>query len=404
MQAPLETASQEPGQESGQVQEGERKRFVRGKSIESSISVIVFIVLLAAFGIWLKDRFLSIDPRLLDVHQNVPILILGLAVLVTLLAGLFDLSVSGVATLSCFLTIGLTVREGWPFWIVLLVALMLGVVTGLINGVLVEKLHVNTFIATLGTGGMLVGLSAVYSGGTLISPLPTGPQVPAWFASFGAFADKVPAWIIGIGVVLATATVFLALARYQPVRFSRERWMIGRVVIVSAGLLVVIFVFRLPAWVSGVSWTIFILLLAASTMLILIAFTTFGRELQAIGSNRTAARLAGVKVERQVIKSFVVGGVLASGSGVILAASQGSAAPDIAGSFLLPAFAAAFVSTVIFSNGRFTVPGTVIGGILVVWTGQALVIGGLPPTWINVVDGFVLIGAVALSTAMRSRR
>jgi ribose/xylose/arabinose/galactoside ABC-type transport system permease subunit len=149
---------------------------------------------------------------------------------------------------------------------------------------------------------------------------------------------------------------------------------------------------------------IFFLLAIAGFMWVLLQYTTYGRHLQAIGSNRSAALLAGVKVQRQVLKSFVLGSLLAATSGIVLAASQGSASPDAAASFLLPAFAAAFLSTVVLSAGRFTVPGTIIGGIFVVWVGLGLVIGGLPPTWIPVVNGVVLIGAVALSTAMRLRR
>ena len=379
-------------------------RILRRKIIESSITAFVFLLLFAAFGVWLGSRFLNVDARLLDVHQNVTILLLGLAVLVTLIAGLFDLSVAGVATLSTFLTIGLTVKQGWPFWAVLIVAVALGIGAGLVNGFLVERLHVNTFIATLGTGGIFVGLSAVYSEGTLIAPLPTGPQLPSWFSAFGAFGEKAPGWIIGLGVLFAAVTVFTSLDRVRPTGWDHRRWVAFRLGILAVAGLLLVFVFKLPDWISAISWSILLLLLIGLLMWVLVQFTTYGRELQAIGSNRAAARLAGMKVERQVIKSFVLGGTLASVSGIVLAANQGSAAPDIASSFLLPAFAAAFLSTVVFSNGRFTVPGTIIGGIFVVWVGIALVVGGLPPTWINVVNGLVLIGAVALSTVRRSRR
>jgi ribose/xylose/arabinose/galactoside ABC-type transport system permease subunit len=76
----------------------------------------------------------------------------------------------------------------------------------------------------------------------------------------------------------------------------------------------------------------------------------------------------------------------------------------VASAFLLPAFAAGFLSTVIFSDGRFTVAGTMIGGIFVVWVGIGLIVGGLPSTWTNVINGAVLIAAVSISTAVRRRR
>jgi len=56
------------------------------------------------------------------------------------------------------------------------------------------------------------------------------------------------------------------------------------------------------------------------------------------------------------------------------------------------------------SDGRFTVLGTVLGGVFVVWVGLGLVLGGLSPLWVNTINGLVLVGAVSLSTAVRSRR
>ena len=84
--------------------------------------------------------------------------------------------------------------------------------------------------------------------------------------------------------------------------------------------------------------------------------------------------------------------------------SQGAASPDIAAPYLLPAFAAVFLSTVLFSSGRFHVWGTVIGGYVVVTVGQGLIIGGLPFTWTFVVNGVVLVAAVALSTVLKKRQ
>src|SRR5260370_11577254 len=135
-----------------------------------------------------------------------------------------------------------------------------------------------------------------------------------------------------------------------------------------------------------------------------IGVTAVGRHMQAIGSNRSAGQLAGVKVRRPPIKAFVCSGVVAAIAGICLGALQGSATPDSSAAFLLPAFSAAFLSTVILSDGRFTVLGTVLGGVFVVWVGLGLIVGGLSPLWVNTINGLVLVVAVSLSTAVRSRR
>jgi ribose/xylose/arabinose/galactoside ABC-type transport system permease subunit len=379
------------------------RRLLSRPEIEGSATVIAFLLIFAGYGIWLGSTFLNIDARLLDLHQNVPILLLGLAVLVTLIAGVFDLSVASMATLTAFLAVGLTTRDGLPFGLVLVICLLVGITGGLLNGFLVERLGVNTFIATLGTGGVFVGISATYSSGTQISPSSEAP-LPKWFADFGAFHQKAPAILLWIAVVLAAWLAFNALSRSVPVGADARRWQLIRGGIVAAVLLILILVAKLPRIIDESSYLIAVTVLIAFAMWILLQATTYGRYLRASGANRSAARLAGVNVPREVTKAFVLGGVLAALAGVMLAASQGSAAPNVAASFLLPAYAAAFLSTVVFSTGHFTVWGTIIGGTFVVWVSQGLIVGGVPPTWTDIVNGVVLISAVALSALMRRQQ
>ena len=372
-------------------------RIKRRTAIESSLTFVVFIVLFAIYAVWLGDKFLHVDARMLDVHQSVSVILLGLAALVTLTGGLFDLSIASVASLSVYLTVGLTIRDGWPFPLVLLVVLGVGVVVGLVNGFLVETLGVNTFIATLGTGSVVLGLSSVYSGGSVIS---TGDDdLPGWFHSFGQFGQKPPLWVVILALLVLLAAGFVALGRLQPKSISYRAWSGVRLSIALIVGLALLTAGR--SVLDGLPWTVLVMLIAAGVVWLLMDRTTFGRNLRAVGSNREAARLAGVPVSREIIKGFVLGGVLSALAGVVLAANQGSASPSAAGAFLLPAFAAAFLSTVVFSTGRFTVLGTVIGGTFVVWTSIGLVIGGVSQTWTNVINGIVLIVAVALSTYAR---
>jgi ribose/xylose/arabinose/galactoside ABC-type transport system permease subunit len=378
------------------------RRILLNPQAEASITVVGFAVLFAGYGIWLGNLFFNVDARLLDVHQNAPILLLGLAVVITLVAGAFDLSVAGMATLTTFLAIGLEVKSGLPFGLVLVICIAVGAAGGLINGFLVEIIGVNTFIATLGTGGAFLGISNIYSSGTDIAPGATGHQLPTWFANFGSFSSKVPAVLLWVAVAAAVVIAFRALRR--PRQASERNWIAWRVGIIAVVMLFLIFVAKLPKIISHSSWQVATVIVAGFVLWIMLEFTTFGRYLRASGSNRTAATLTGVRVQREVMKAFVLGGVMAALAGICLAASQGTAAPDVAGSFLLPAFAAAFLSTVVFSRGRFTVWGTIIGGMFVVWVSQGLIVGGLSPNWTDLVNGVVLVAAVALSSLLRHQR
>lgn len=381
------------------------KRLATSPTLQGSLTTIAFLLLFVGYWIWLGDTFVNVDARLLDIHQNAPILILGLAVMVTLIAGQFDLSVGGMCTLTTFLSVGLVVQDGWSFGMVLAVCLIAGIVGGLVNGLLVVKLGVNTFIATLGTGGVFLGLASVLFGGTQLAPTDKSPQLPSWFSgdgSLGSFGEKFPSIVLWIA---------LAACAYGLFRWIQDRRPEGRTVtswsVVSAAIVVVVaailFALNLPAWVDGVSVTIGVLIIIGLILWVVLRYTTYGRYLYATGANPEAARLAGVKTDRETITAFIVGGVLAATAGVILAANQGAASPDIGTGFLLPAFAAAFLGTVIMSTGRFHVWGTLIGGTFLVWVTQGLIVGGVPFTWTDVINGVVLVAAVAVSTIFRRR-
>lgn len=368
--------------------------------VEGSITVVAFLVLILVYGLWLGGKFLNVDARLLDVHQNVPILLLGLAVMVTLVAGQFDLSVASMSTLTTFLIIGLPAKDGWPFGLALIACLAVGVLGGLLNALIVEGLGVNAFIATLGTSGFFAGASNVYSSGTQITP-GVGHELPTWFSDFGSFSQQPPSVVLWLAVALGAYSGFRALARVVP---DGDRSAAIRAVIVAVILAALFVLVDLKTVVEHASWVVTLLVLVGIALYLLLEMTTYGRYLRATGANREAARLAGVQVRKEVVKSFVLGSVLAALAGVVLGASQGSAAPGVAATFLLPAFAAAFLSTVVLSTGRFTVWGTIVGGIFVVWISQGLIIGGVEPQWTDIVNGAVLVCAVALSAFMRRRR
>jgi ribose/xylose/arabinose/galactoside ABC-type transport system permease subunit len=374
---------------------------------QGSISFLAFIAVFVGYGLWLGDKFASTDARFLDIHQNAPVLLLGLAVMVTLIAGQFDLSVGGMATLTCYLAVGLAINQDWPFVAIIVVCLAIGVAGGLLNGILVVRLRVNTFIATLGTGGVFAGFASVYGKGAQLAPTSASKgEIPEWFSgpgSFGAFSEKFPAWILWIGLAAVAAWGFSMLRRRRPAGQAERTWDAISAAIVLAVAAVAVLLVGVDGWVEAVSWTIGLMLVIAVLVWVLLSHTTFGRYLHATGSNPEAARLAGVNPGKETIKAFVLGGLLAATAGVFLAANQGSASPDVGTGFLLPAFAAAFLSTVVLSTGRFTVWGALIGGTFLVWVSQGLIVGGLPFTWTDVVNGVVLVIAVALSTVFFRR-
>jgi ribose/xylose/arabinose/galactoside ABC-type transport system permease subunit len=384
------------------VAESPRARRARRRERLSYIGTpIAFLVLfVGVFGIWLGHVFLNASARLFDIYQSGPTLIVSLGLLVCLVAGQFDLSVANLATLVTILVVGLRTRQGWPFPVVILVCLGVGVAAGFLNGFIVTRFKINPFISTLGTGGLFTGLADVYSHGEPItSSLATHP-LPSWFTgvhSFGSFLEKAPAvadWAVAVLLGLAAAAVIVE-QYVDRAHQLRTRLLVATDVIMTG----------LGGWLltSRANWSILLVLLLGLLVWAALRYTVFGRSLYGVGGNRMAARFAGIRVERHLAGSFMIAGLFAGIAGIVLAANQGSAAPGIADGYLLPAYAATFLSTVMFSAGRFHVWGTILGGLALAYVGEGLIEGGVSFTWTPFVNGFVLIAAVAASTLLRRR-
>jgi ribose/xylose/arabinose/galactoside ABC-type transport system permease subunit len=381
---------------------GRLGKLFRHDMVSRSATIVAFLVLLGPiYGVWLGGEFFNAQSRVFDVYQNVPPLILSVGIIIPLACGQFDLSVAPLATLCVFMVIGLPVNQGISLWLAIPIAIAVGLFVGAINGFLVVRVHINAFIATLATSGIVVGAYTVYSNGQTLTPSTTTGKFASEFKSFtqfGGFSSKAPAVLTWIVIILLLASSFVVIA---------DRWLTpgrSRALITGAviGYAVIIVGIVLTGIVGQVSWNIIVLLGLTWIIWAFFRLTAHGRALYAIGGSRNAANLAGVPVRRYLFGAFVASGGIAAISGVMLAASQGTAVPGIADTFLLPAYAAAFLSTVILSTGRFHVWGTIAGGLFVVWVAQGLVLGGISYTWTDVINGVVLICAVAFSTALRA--
>lgn len=131
--------------------------------------------------------------------------------------------------------------------------------------------------------------------------------------------------------------------------------------------------------------------------------TSVGRRLLFVGSGREVARLSGVRVNRMRVGSLVVAGFLAAVAGILLAGTSGAANPTAGASFLLPAYAAAYLGATTIVPGRFNAWGTIIAAYFLVTGVTGLAILGIQ-SWIqDVFYGGALIVAVAVSQLSRKR-
>jgi ribose transport system permease protein len=129
----------------------------------------------------------------------------------------------------------------------------------------------------------------------------------------------------------------------------------------------------------------------------MLRYTAAGRYLHAIGGNRDAARLSGIRVGRYVIAAFVISGICAAIAGIVQTARNGSAEPTGGTTFLLPAFAAAFLGAATLRRGEFHIVGTLIGVYLIATATSGFFILGAPFYTQDFLSGGLLIAATAAS-------
>jgi len=155
----------------------------------------------------------------------------------------------------------------------------------------------------------------------------------------------------------------------------------------------------------GLPRTLYILLIVAALVYYLLEHTPYGRYLHSIGSNREAARLVGLPVERLVLISFMLSGALAGFAGVLLVARNGSGSP-LVGTVIdtLQALAAAYLGATAIKPGRFNVVGTIVAIYFLAFSVTGLTLAGVS-NWINdVFNGAALFIAVLVSTIIGRRR
>lgn len=302
--------------------------------------LVVLLIALFVAFSLTQDSFFSVRNMQVIALSVSTATFLSMALLIPIVAGKFDLSVGSVAVLGTLVAARCMSDWGIPLVLVFPITILTGVLIGVVNGLLVTRAGVNDFVATLGMATILVG-------------------VTSWFSQDRAFTT-------GFSQVLMD--------------FGRGQFL-------------------------GVP----LLAIAAAVMALVTAYllrqTKFGRRLAAIGSNESAANLVGVRVDSTVTISYMISGGIAALAGVLMVSAQGSATPALQGfGILIPALAAVFLGASVFVPGRFNVPGTLVGLIVVAIAVSGMTLGGVPAWVSNLVNGGLLIGAVAASQYFKRRR
>jgi ribose transport system permease protein len=149
--------------------------------------------------------------------------------------------------------------------------------------------------------------------------------------------------------------------------------------------------------VIGLPITVVVVLVMAIVLLVITQKLPVGRQLIAIGANRRAAELSGIRPHRKIVFVFVTGAVVAGIAGAFYGAELGSATLSTGPTLILPGFAGAFLGATAITPGRFNILGTIVAVLLLAFVVTGLEEVGVTPAVQYLVQGGALIIAVALS-------
>lgn len=255
-----------------------------------------------------------------------------------------------------------------------------------------------TVCLVLGDFDLSVAAVATWSGVMVAALL---PQMNMWIAmplvvSMGVGIGLVNGFfsaVIGISpfiVTLATQTMLRGLTLWYTGGYSLYSGIPRAFVRIGRGTFL------------GLPYLVYVMLLVYILIYVAASHTVFGKKLYAVGGNATAARYSGIRVIRVHLIGFVISGVLAALTGVLLAARLSSGQPRAGEGLLLSAFAACFLGATIFRVGRFNILGTLIGVLFIGTLNNGLVILGVPFYLQYVIQGAILVLAISASGLARS--
>ncbi|MBS5865962.1 MAG: ABC transporter permease [Coriobacteriaceae bacterium] len=312
---------------------------------------IVLVVLFVFFSFAAPNFFTA--GSLLSVAKHVALFgILAIGMTYVIITGGIDLSVGSVAGLAGMIaggflqegltiqTFGVTIYFSVP--VIVMITLAMGAVLGALNGLIITKLGVAPFIATLGTMYIWRGFASIRSNGATFSQLSGTTSLGN--TGFGFFGSN----IMGIPCGVLMLIIFSVIAG------------------------------------------------------IVLKKTPFGWHVLAIGGNENAAKLSGIKVDKDKILVYAFSGFCAAMVGIIASSQLMSGSPKTGDAWEMNAIAASVLGGTSMAGGVGSIGGTVVGAFVIGIINDGMTMCGVTEFWQKVIRGLVIIIAVVIDQVQRN--
>ncbi|MGH8951231.1 MAG: sugar ABC transporter permease [Acidimicrobiia bacterium] len=412
--------------------------FLRDNEIDTRMVGMIVVLLV----IWVGFHFLSggtfITPRnLWNLSvQTSSIAIMAAGMVLVIVSRNIDLSVGSMVGTVGMVMAMLQVEwlpsvmgagNSWIWVVALALGLVLGGAIGALQGSIVAYVGVPSFIVTL--GGLLVwrGFAWLTASGRTIAPMDSTFQLLGGGAR-GSLGET-GSWIVGV-VACVGIVALLVLDRRRRRRFGfrlRPMWLVATLGVISClVVLAAVWVtnsYYLPEnlamqvaeergipWPEGglqiplgIPYPVLILLGVTVVMAFVANRLRFGRYVFSIGGNPEAAELAGIKTKRTIVKAFMVMGILVAISAAVSIARLNAAVSGLGTLNELYVIAAAVIGGTSLSGGIGTIPGAILGALVMQSLQSGMVLIGVGAPVQDVALGVVLVTAVAIDTIYRRR-
>ncbi|MGV6987981.1 ABC transporter permease [Testudinibacter sp. P80/BLE/0925] len=315
-------------------------------------SLAGLLLLVLAFTVS-NDYFFTLNNIMTIGLQTSTIALIGIGATCVILTGGIDLSTGSVVALSG-VAAAMFVNGGLPVPIGMIAGILVGGVCGYANGIMVTKMKLPPFIATLGMMMVARGVALYVTNAAPVSGMPE---------SFS---------YLGNGALL---------------RMVEEG---------PNGLPLVTF--------PGIPYPVIIMIVIAIMFTFALSKLRVGRYIYAIGSNEEAARLSGIKTNQVKNYAYIASGLLSGLAGVILASRLVTAQPNGGVAYELDAIASAVVGGTSLMGGVGTIPGTLIGSFIIGVLRNGLNMNGVSAFIQQIIIGLVIIVTVSIDQLRQSKK
>ena len=372
----------------------------------------IALVLVLLFFSWRTNGAIILPKNINNLlSQNAYVFVLAVGMLLCILTGgNIDLAVGSVVCFSG--AIGATILDkNVNFWVAVLVMLIIGTLVGVWQGFWIAYVNVPPFIATLAGMYAFRGLSNVVLQGLAVSI-----DNKDFLNLFGGGADcYVPDILHGaninmlcmavgvIGVVIYVISFLVSRANIKK-RGYETKPLLGeliKLVIISAVALWV--TYKLASY-KGIPTSLIWILLVVFIFGYITSKTRIGRYLYAVGGNKKAAQLSGVNVKNVYFFAYVCMGLMSGLAGILTIARATQSQPTFGTGYEMDAIGACFIGGASAYGGIGTVPGAIVGALLMGVINQGMSIMGINANWQKVVKGAVLLLAIIFDVVSKKEK